>query len=74
MITSLLNRISLIAFALAIGVPTASAAPASFLTIGTGSIAYEDSGGRGPLVVCVPGMGDVRAQYRFLAPALASAG
>ena len=39
-----------------------------------GSIAYDDSGGTGPLVICVPGMGDVRAQYRFLAPALERAG
>jgi pimeloyl-ACP methyl ester carboxylesterase len=39
-----------------------------------GSIAYDDSGGTGPLVICVPGMGDVRAQYRFLVPALERAG
>lgn len=38
-----------------------------------GRIAYEVHG-EGPLVVCVPGMGDLRQSYRFLAPRLASAG
>ena len=38
-----------------------------------GKIAY-DLCGSGPLVVCVPSMGDLRAEYRFLAPRLAEAG
>jgi len=38
-----------------------------------GKIAYEEIG-TGPLVICVPGMGDVRGQFRFLAPQLAKAG
>ena len=38
-----------------------------------GRVAY-DVAGEGPLVVLVPGMGDVRAGYRFLAPALRKAG
>jgi pimeloyl-ACP methyl ester carboxylesterase len=38
-----------------------------------GRIAY-DVDGDGPLVVLVPGMGDLRAAYRFLAPALREAG
>jgi pimeloyl-ACP methyl ester carboxylesterase len=38
-----------------------------------GTIAYDDQG-TGPLVVCAPSMGDVRAEYHFLAPALAAAG
>ena len=38
-----------------------------------GRIAYTVDGS-GPLVVCVPGMGDLRAVYRFLAPALVEAG
>jgi pimeloyl-ACP methyl ester carboxylesterase len=38
-----------------------------------GRVAY-DVQGAGPLVVCVPGMGDVRSVYRFLAPALVAAG
>jgi pimeloyl-ACP methyl ester carboxylesterase len=38
-----------------------------------GRIAY-DVDGAGPLVVLVPGMGDLRGTYRFLAPKLRSAG
>ncbi len=38
-----------------------------------GRIAYEASGS-GPVVVCVPGMGDLRSSYRHLAPELVSAG
>src|ERR1700690_1188825 len=34
----------------------------------------SDIDGSGPLVVLVPGMGDLRATYRFLAPALREAG
>ncbi|MBA2558513.1 MAG: alpha/beta hydrolase [Propionibacteriales bacterium] len=30
--------------------------------------------GEGPLVICLPGMGDVQATFRFLTPALAAAG
>jgi pimeloyl-ACP methyl ester carboxylesterase len=38
-----------------------------------GRIAYDVTG-RGPLVVCLPGMGELRSVYRFTAPALAEAG
>jgi pimeloyl-ACP methyl ester carboxylesterase len=38
-----------------------------------GRIAY-DARGRGPLVICVPGMGDLRSVYRFLAPLLEEQG
>jgi pimeloyl-ACP methyl ester carboxylesterase len=38
-----------------------------------GDVAYEICGS-GPLVVCVPGMGDLRASYRFLQPDLVAAG
>ena len=38
-----------------------------------GPLAYDDEG-QGPLVVCVPGMGDLRQEYRFLAPLLVDAG
>ena len=44
-----------------------------FLDVADGRIAYEDMG-RGPLVLCVPSMGDLRGEYRFLAPQLAAAG
>lgn len=39
----------------------------------SGQIAYDDSGS-GPLVICAPGLGDLRAEYRFLIPQLVSAG
>lgn len=38
-----------------------------------GKIAYEVSG-EGPLVVCVPGMGELRSSYRFTVPALVAGG
>lgn len=38
-----------------------------------GRIAYQTTGS-GPLVICAPGMGDLRSVYRFLAPALSEAG
>lgn len=38
-----------------------------------GTLAYDDAG-RGPLVIGVPSMGDVRGEYRFLAPQLVAAG
>ena len=38
-----------------------------------GRIAY-DVIGEGPLVVCVPSLGDVRGEYRFLVPELVKAG
>lgn len=38
-----------------------------------GRIAYDVTGA-GPLVVCVPGMGDLRRVYRFLVPELVAAG
>jgi pimeloyl-ACP methyl ester carboxylesterase len=44
-----------------------------YLTRPEGRIGYEVAGA-GPLVVLVPGMGDLRAAYRFLAPALRDAG
>jgi pimeloyl-ACP methyl ester carboxylesterase len=39
----------------------------------TGRIAYDDRGA-GPLVLLAPGMGDVRATFRFLSPLLVAAG
>jgi pimeloyl-ACP methyl ester carboxylesterase len=38
-----------------------------------GTVAY-DVEGDGPLVICAPGMGDLRSVYRFLAPVLARTG
>ena len=45
-----------------------------FLTVGGGRIAYDDSGGNGPLILAIPGMGDLRSEYRLLRPALQGAG
>jgi len=45
----------------------------SFLDRGSGRIGYEVAG-TGPLVLCVPGMGELRSAYRFLAPDLVAAG
>jgi pimeloyl-ACP methyl ester carboxylesterase len=44
-----------------------------FLIRPQGRIAYDDQGA-GPLVILVPGIGDVRAEYRFLTPQLVAAG
>jgi pimeloyl-ACP methyl ester carboxylesterase len=40
---------------------------------GEGRIAY-DVRGTGPLVICAPGMGDIRQTFRYLVPALVGAG
>ncbi len=44
-----------------------------FLQQPDGTIAYDVTG-EGPLVICSPSMGDLRAEYRYLAPQLAEAG
>lgn len=44
-----------------------------FLDVAGGRLAYDDRG-TGPVVICVPGMGDIRAEYRLLAPQLIDAG
>jgi len=56
--------------------PAASPQPAAtrFISIGTGQIAYDDTGGPGPLVIAIPGMGDLRSEYRLLRPLLQQAG
>src|SRR5450755_181426 len=55
--------------------PAPAVAPrnTSYLARPGGRIGY-DVAGEGPLVVLVPGMGDLRAGYRFLAPAVRDAG
>jgi pimeloyl-ACP methyl ester carboxylesterase len=47
--------------------------PTRMLAVDGGSIAY-DVQGSGPLVLLVPGMGDLRSAYRFLTPQLVAAG
>jgi pimeloyl-ACP methyl ester carboxylesterase len=46
---------------------------ARFLNRPDGRIAYTDEG-EGPLVVMVPGLGDLKEEYRFLAPEIAASG
>jgi pimeloyl-ACP methyl ester carboxylesterase len=48
-------------------------APTRYISRPEGRIAY-DLQGTGPLVILVPGMGDLRATYRFLTPQLLAAG
>ena len=43
------------------------------LVLAEGTLAYDDQG-EGPLVVMVPGLGDLRQEYRFLTPELVNAG
>ncbi len=43
------------------------------LVHGGGTLAYS-SQGDGPLIICVPGMGDLRQEYRFLTPTLVADG
>ena len=45
----------------------------TYLSRPEGRIAYDVTGA-GPLIVLVPGMGDLRSAYRFLAPVLVAAG
>ncbi|PUB22197.1 pimeloyl-ACP methyl ester carboxylesterase [Promicromonospora sp. AC04] len=52
---------------------TSQSKPVALLPRPEGDIAYTDSGS-GPLVVAVPGMGDLRSTYDDLAPALVEAG
>ena len=52
---------------------TARLESTSYLTRPEGRVAY-DVDGNGTLVVLVPGMGDLRTTYRFLAPALRDGG
>ena len=52
---------------------SASDGDTRFLDRGTGRIAY-DLAGSGPLIIGVPGMGDLRSTFRHLTPALIAAG
>ncbi|MEU4677863.1 alpha/beta hydrolase [Micromonospora sp. NPDC023737] len=45
-----------------------------YLTVDSGTLAYEVTGASGPLVVLAHGMGDSREAYRFVTPRLVAAG
>ena len=47
--------------------------PTRFVALEQGRIAYDDQGS-GPLVVLVPGIGDLRREYRLVVPGLVAAG
>ncbi|MGE0544772.1 MAG: alpha/beta fold hydrolase [Dehalococcoidia bacterium] len=48
--------------------------PVHYLERPDGRIAFDDSGGSGPLVVAIPSLGDLRQEYRFLRPLLLAEG
>ena len=48
--------------------------PTQQMKVGQGLLAFDDTGGPGPLVIAVPGMGDLRGEYRYLTPYLTTAG
>lgn len=45
-----------------------------FISTEGGRIAFEDTGGNGSAILAIPGMGDLRSEYRFIRPALQQAG
>jgi pimeloyl-ACP methyl ester carboxylesterase len=45
-----------------------------YLEVEGGRVAYDDLGGDGLLVLGIPGLGDLRSEYRFVRPALKQAG
>lgn len=49
-------------------------ATTQYLEIEGGRLAYDDTGGSGPLVVMVSGLGDLRQEYRFVTGPLREAG
>ncbi len=44
------------------------------LKVGANQIAFDDTGGDEALVLCIPGMGDLRSEYRLIRPLLRQAG
>src|SRR4051812_41699649 len=54
--------------------PIAPTSQTRFLAVDGGRIAYDDSGGNGPLILALPGMGDLRSEYRLLRPKLEASG
>ena len=66
--------VTAIALASPAGSGTSTATATRFLAVEDGRIAYDDTGGDGPLILAIPGMGDLRSEYRQLRPALQRAG
>ena len=57
-----------------VNIAASAARDTRFLAVDGGRIAYDDTGGNGPLIVAIPGMGDLRSQYRLVRPELEAAG
>ena len=53
---------------------TATSTQTQFITTEGGRVAFEDTGGNGPAILAIPGMGDLRSEYRMIRPALEQAG
>ena len=53
---------------------TTTSTQTQFITTKGGRIAFEDAGGNGPAILAIPGMGDLRSEYRLIRPALQQAG
>lgn len=51
-----------------------TASETRFLAVDGGQLAYDDTGGNGRLILAIPGMGDLRSEYRLLRPQLQGAG
>ena len=45
-----------------------------FLAVEGGKIGFDDTGGNGKLIIAIPGLGDLRSEYRLLRPMLQQAG
>jgi pimeloyl-ACP methyl ester carboxylesterase len=74
-ITAFILALPLALVATGAAAQSAQAAPPTqpatqFLDLPEGRIAYDDTGGSGPAVICVPGLGDLRQQYRDIQPLL----
>ena len=72
--TNLMSAVPVTAFALNPHVHASPASETRFITVAGGQIAYEDTGGDGPFILAIPGMGDLRSEYRLLRPRLQEAG
>lgn len=48
--------------------------PTHYLSIGSNKIGFDDTGGDGPVIIAIPGIGDLRSEYRYLRPLLMQAG
>jgi pimeloyl-ACP methyl ester carboxylesterase len=54
--------------------PVPAGLPTRHLDVPGGRIAWDDTGGGGLLLIAIPGMGDLRGEYRHLRPVLEAAG